>query len=157
MLFRCHPPSGTNQYDGRQPRRGVRWMRLATSDGVNAVSLVRHISFACSPKSSRMCRLSAVLTIVVVAVLLFSSSVESVGRKKLLVLTHVASLYKHDMLPFLEQAVPELGRAGGFDVTSLEGYKEDADELDLSMDHSGVPRAVRRGVDVHNWGAAAQR
>ena len=89
------------------------------------------LGFELTPSRTR--RACAVLTIVVVAILVIASSVESVGRKKLLVLTHVASLYKHDMLPFLEQVVPELGKAGGFDVTSLQGHTQDADELDLSM------------------------
>ena len=33
----------------------------------------------------------------------------------------------------MERTLAELGRQGGFEVTSLEGYKQDADNLDLSM------------------------
>ncbi|MCY4599393.1 MAG: ThuA domain-containing protein [Acidobacteria bacterium] len=53
-------------------------------------------------------------------------------RKRVLVLTHNA-FYKHDMLETLEHTVAELGERGGFEVTSLEGYKQDQDNLDLSM------------------------
>ena len=54
------------------------------------------------------------------------------ARKRVLVLTHNA-FYKHDMLETLERTVAELGERGGFEVTSLEGYKQDQDNLDLSM------------------------
>lgn len=43
--------------------------------------------------------------------------------KKLLFLTH-AALYKHSSLAPAEKAVTELGKSGGFDVTTLEGYKQ---------------------------------
>jgi type 1 glutamine amidotransferase len=52
-------------------------------------------------------------------------------NKKLLFLTH-AGLYKHASLAPAEKAVTELGAAGGFDVTTLEGYRYDADKIDLS-------------------------
>ena len=52
--------------------------------------------------------------------------------KRVLVLTHNA-FYQHDMLPTLERTVAELGREGGFEVTSLEGYRQAADAIDLSM------------------------
>jgi len=52
--------------------------------------------------------------------------------KRLLLLTHNA-FYKHTSLDDIENAVPELGKVGGFSVTSLEGYKQDPDEIDLSM------------------------
>jgi len=45
------------------------------------------------------------------------------ARKKLLFLTH-AGLYKHTSLGPAEQAVIELGKTGGFDVTTVEGYKQ---------------------------------
>ena len=54
------------------------------------------------------------------------------ARKRVLVLTHNA-FYKHDTLETLERTVAELGERGGFEVTSLEGYKQDQDNLDLSM------------------------
>ena len=52
--------------------------------------------------------------------------------KKLLFLTH-AALYKHSSLAPAEKAVTELGAKGGFEVTTLEGYKQDSDKIDLSM------------------------
>ena len=54
------------------------------------------------------------------------------ARKKLLFLTH-AALYKHTSLAPAEQAVTELGKASGFDVTTLEGYKQESAKLDLSF------------------------
>ncbi len=46
------------------------------------------------------------------------------ARKRLLFLTH-AGLYKHTSLGPAEKAVIELGKAGGFDVTTVEGYKQE--------------------------------
>jgi type 1 glutamine amidotransferase len=54
------------------------------------------------------------------------------GPKKLLFLTH-AGLYKHTSLAPAEKAVTELGKTGGFDVTTVEGYKLDAKEHDFSF------------------------
>jgi uncharacterized protein len=54
------------------------------------------------------------------------------ARKKLLFLTHPA-LYKHSSLPFAEKAVTEFGKTGGFDVTTLEGYKQETRAIDLSV------------------------
>jgi type 1 glutamine amidotransferase len=53
-------------------------------------------------------------------------------RKKLLFLTH-AALYKHASLGPAEKAVAELGSKGGFDVTTLEGYKQDSDKIELAI------------------------
>ena len=53
-------------------------------------------------------------------------------RKKLLFLTH-AALYKHSSLAPAEAAVTEYGKTGGFDVTTLEGYKQDPAKLDMSF------------------------
>ena len=52
--------------------------------------------------------------------------------KKLLFLTH-AALYKHTSLGPAEKAVTELGKAGGFEVTTVEGYKQDPKQLDFSF------------------------
>lgn len=52
--------------------------------------------------------------------------------KQLLFLTH-AGLYKHASLAQAEEAVTGWGRRGGFHVTVLEGYKQTAPDLDLSM------------------------
>ena len=56
----------------------------------------------------------------------------SQGSKKLLFLTH-AGLYKHTSLGPAEKAVTELGKAGGFEVAALEGYKLDSKEHDFSF------------------------
>jgi type 1 glutamine amidotransferase len=74
---------------------------------------------------------------VLVIALVLGASGAGVGgqappRKKLLFLTH-AALYKHASLGPAEKAVVELGARGGFDVTTLEGYKQDSDKLDLSF------------------------
>ena len=53
-------------------------------------------------------------------------------NKKLLFLTH-AALYKHTSLDDAEKAVTELGKTGGFEVTTVEGYKQDAKQLDFSF------------------------
>jgi uncharacterized protein len=54
------------------------------------------------------------------------------GPKKLLFLTH-AALYKHTSLGPAEKAVTELGKTGGFEVTTVEGYQQDAKQLDFSF------------------------
>ena len=54
------------------------------------------------------------------------------AKKKLLFLTH-PSLYKHPSLGPAEQAVIELGASGGFDVTTLEGYKQQVNNIDLTV------------------------
>ena len=51
---------------------------------------------------------------------------------KLLFLTH-AGLYKHPSLGPAEQAVIEMGKRTGFAVTTVEGYKYEADKLDFSF------------------------
>jgi type 1 glutamine amidotransferase len=53
-------------------------------------------------------------------------------RKTLLFLTH-AGLYKHPSLGPAEKAVTAWGKTGGFDVTALEGFKQESASLDLSM------------------------
>ena len=54
------------------------------------------------------------------------------ARKKVLFLTH-AGLYKHTSLQPAEEAVAEWGQTSGFDVTTLQGYKQDSRNLDLSF------------------------
>ena len=51
---------------------------------------------------------------------------------RLLFLTH-AGLYRHTSLEPAERAVTELGRDGGFEVTTHQGYLQDADALDFSF------------------------
>ena len=46
------------------------------------------------------------------------------ANTRLLFLTH-AGLYKHTSLGPAEKAVIELGKSGGFDVTTVEGFKRD--------------------------------
>jgi type 1 glutamine amidotransferase len=53
-------------------------------------------------------------------------------RKKLLFLTH-AGLYKHASLGPAEQAVTSWGPRRGFAVTTLQGYQQASDQLDLSV------------------------
>ena len=79
----------------------------------------------------RMSESRAALFFVLLFVALPSSQ-EPQARKKLLFLTH-AALYKHPSLAPAEKAVTELGARGGFDVTTLEGYKQDSDTIDLSI------------------------
>jgi type 1 glutamine amidotransferase len=52
------------------------------------------------------------------------------AKKRLLFLTH-AGLYKHTSLGPAERAVTELGAAGDFDVVTVEGYKQEAAQIDL--------------------------
>jgi type 1 glutamine amidotransferase len=52
--------------------------------------------------------------------------------KRLLFLTH-AGLYKHTSLGPAERAVTELGKTGGFEVTTVEGYKQEAPQIDLKF------------------------
>ena len=68
----------------------------------------------------------------VVCVLAAAALSAQAPPKKLLFLTH-AALYKHTSLGPAEKAVTELGKAGGFDVTTVEGYKQDAKQLDFSF------------------------
>jgi uncharacterized protein len=65
-------------------------------------------------------------------VLLAAASVSAQGPKKLLFLTH-AGLYKHTSLGPAEKAVIELGKGGGFEVTTVDGYKQDPKQLDFSF------------------------
>ena len=88
------------------------------------------------PAMSRLFRwiLPAVFTIsgLVVGVAAPQAPAQPSSRKQLLVLTH-PGLYKHPSLTPAEAAVAEMGKAGGFDVTSLEGYKQESASLDLKM------------------------
>ena len=54
------------------------------------------------------------------------------ARRSCSFLTH-AALYKHTSLGPAEKAVTELGKAGGFEVTTVEGYKQDSKQLDFSF------------------------
>jgi uncharacterized protein len=74
------------------------------------------------------------LTAVICALVVATASIGSQGpgRKRLLFLTH-AGLYKHTSLGPAEKAVIELGRTGGFEVTTVEGYKQDAERIDLAF------------------------
>jgi type 1 glutamine amidotransferase len=72
------------------------------------------------------------MVVAMVAVWTASAGTQAPARKKLLFLTH-AGLYKHPSLAPAEQAVIELGKTNGYDVTTLEGYKQDSDKIDLSI------------------------
>jgi type 1 glutamine amidotransferase len=76
--------------------------------------------------------LFAAISVISLAVPLTSQTPQPGARKKLLFLTHPA-LYKHPSLEFAEKAVVEWGRTSGFDVTTLEGYKQSINAIDLTM------------------------
>ena len=59
-------------------------------------------------------------------------SASAQAPKKLLFLTH-AGFYKHTSLGPAEKAVTELGKTNGFEVTTVEGYKQDSKQLDFSF------------------------
>lgn len=59
-------------------------------------------------------------------------STQGTPRKKLLFLTH-AGLYKHTSLEQAEKVLPDMGKDGGYDVTSLQGFKQDSRAIDLSI------------------------
>ena len=67
--------------------------------------------------------------------------------KKLLFLTH-AALYKHSSLAPAEKAVAELGGRNGFAVTTLEGYKQDSNAIDLSM---LTPEYLAQLIEAYNY------
>jgi type 1 glutamine amidotransferase len=75
-----------------------------------------------------------VLLVVAACILVVSSprANQSPAKKRLLFLTH-AGLYKHTSLGPAEQAVIALGKTGGFEVTTVEGYKQDAAQIDLKF------------------------
>jgi hypothetical protein len=77
--------------------------------------------------------------LILTAVIVFAASAgsgtlrgQTPPRKRLLFLTH-AALYKHPSLAPAEAAVTEYGKTGGFEVTTLEGYKQESARLDLSF------------------------
>ena len=72
------------------------------------------------------------LALAIVAGCVAHGALTAQAPKKLLFLTH-AGLYKHTSLGPAEKAVIELGKANGFDVTTVEGYKLDAKEHDFSF------------------------
>jgi uncharacterized protein len=77
----------------------------------------------------RSARLVAVsLSALLVSVLV--SAQPATPPRKLLFLTH-AGLYKHTSLGPAEVAVTELGKTGGFEVTTVQGYKQEAAQIDL--------------------------
>ena len=73
------------------------------------------------------------LAICFVAVLTAAAShAQETSAKRLLFLTH-AGLYKHSSLEPAERAIAELGEQGGFEVTTVQGYLQHADSLDLTF------------------------
>ena len=75
---------------------------------------------------------SARIAILLLAAAIAASSGQAPAPKKLLFLTH-AALYKHPSLAPAEKAVADLGAKHGFEVTTLEGYKQESNAIDLSM------------------------
>ena len=72
------------------------------------------------------------MRVIVVALLAAATLSAQAAPKKLLFLTH-AALYKHTSLGPAEKAVTELGKTGGYEVTTVEGYKQDPKQLDFSF------------------------
>ena len=72
------------------------------------------------------------MRVFLVALLAAASLSAQTAPKKLLFLTH-AALYKHTSLGPAEKAVTELGKTGGYEVTTVEGYKQDPKQLDFSF------------------------
>jgi uncharacterized protein len=70
--------------------------------------------------------------LLVCAFCLLPLALQAQGPKRLLFLTH-AALYKHTSLGPAEKAVAELGKAGGYEVTAVEGYKQNPRELDFAF------------------------
>src|SRR3954465_1364014 len=77
-------------------------------------------------------RVSLRVTLLLCVIAFASASAQAPAKKKLLFLTH-AALYKHSSLAPAEKAVAELGAKNGFDVTTLEGYKQETSAIDLSI------------------------
>lgn len=75
-------------------------------------------------------RLSALLAIIFLFAMARGGAAQE--RPRLLFLTH-AGLYRHASLAPAEQAVKELGEEGGFDVVTVEGYRQERDALDFSF------------------------
>ena len=77
-------------------------------------------------------RLAAIAVAVLLALSALVQTQSPPAAKKLLFLTH-AGLYKHPSLEPAEAAVTAWGRTSGFEVTTRQGYKEDAKALDMSF------------------------
>jgi type 1 glutamine amidotransferase len=73
-----------------------------------------------------------VLIAITICLAFVSAQGQTPPKKKLLFLTH-AALYKHSSLEPAEKAVAAMSAKGGFDLTTLEGYKQDSDKIDLSI------------------------
>jgi type 1 glutamine amidotransferase len=76
--------------------------------------------------------LCALLLAIAAAPLAQAPQANQPARKRLLFLTH-AALYKHPSLGPAEAAVALWGKSGGFDVTTVEGFKQDSAHLDLAF------------------------
>jgi hypothetical protein len=72
------------------------------------------------------------VALLLAAGLVSAAAQQTAPAEKLLFLTH-AGLYKHTSLGPAEVAVTELGKQGGFDVTTVQGYTQDADKIDLAF------------------------
>ena len=82
-------------------------------------------------RSRRKVRLMALRGALVLATLA-AAPLSAQQPKKLLFLTH-AGLYKHTSLANAEAAVTAWGPENGFEVTTLKGYLQSRDQIDLSM------------------------
>jgi hypothetical protein len=77
-------------------------------------------------------RLAIVVAAALTIALAGPAATQAPAKKRLLFLTH-AGLYKHTSLGPAERAVIELGATGGFEVTTVEGYKQEAVHLDFAF------------------------
>jgi hypothetical protein len=68
---------------------------------------------------------AALLVVVAGAVRTPVALAQQTGAKRVLLLTH-NTFYNHSNLEAIESVLPELGKAGGFAVTSLQGYQQTA-------------------------------
>lgn len=84
------------------------------------------------PTQPRRLLLTTLVVLVATCVGLSALRSQAPAHKRLLFLTH-AGLYKHPSLGPAETAVTEYGKTGGFDVTTLEGYKQESAKLDMSF------------------------
>src|SRR5688500_19464039 len=84
------------------------------------------------PKANGKHEYAKALALGVVAFCLVPFALSAQAPKRLLFLTH-AGLYKHTSLGPAEKAVIALGKTGGFDVTTAEGYKLEPKEHAFSF------------------------
>ena len=76
-----------------------------------------------------------------------SPPLRGAGARRSSCFSRTPALYKHTSLGPAEKAVIELGKTGGFEVTTVEGYKQDSKQLDFSFLTPEYLESVRRRDD----------